>query len=77
MDLWLAGGEDNRGEETRFGCKKTDDTPCLVNLVNLSGSPTIVPIVYVAYHLENRTKIKKNVYKIILLKKTKKSYRPQ
>ena len=57
MDLWLAGGEDNRGEETRFGCKKTDDTPCLVNLVNLSGSPTIVPIVYVAYHLENWTKI--------------------
>ena len=53
MDLWLAGGEDNRGEETRFGCKKTDDTLCLVNLVNLSGSPTIVPIVYVAYHLEN------------------------
>ena len=53
MDSWLAGGEGNRGEETRFGCKKTDDAPCLVNLVNLGGSPTIVPTVYVACHLEN------------------------
>ena len=53
MDLWLAGGEGNGGEEMRFRCKKTDDVPCLVNLVNLGGSPTMVPTVCAAYHLEN------------------------
>ena len=50
MDLWLAGGEGNGGEETRFRCKKTDDVPCLVNL---GGSPTMAPTVCAACHLEN------------------------
>ena len=50
MDLWLAGGEGNKDEEMRLRCKKTDDAPCLVNL---GGSPTMVPTVCVACCLEN------------------------